>query len=307
MKYLGLDVGSTVCKLVIIDENARIVYKHETLIMGDVLSTVDKILRESGDELDDVVSAGITGSSRNLVGKHLKLELVKSEVIAHSVAVTSRHEVGTLIEIGGQDAKCVTFYEGMIQNFRINSSCGAGTGAFIESQCRRLGVAIEELDGCLENADEDIEISGKCGVFIESAVINCQKMGVKRENILKAVCKALVVNYFNEFCEFGTLPEPVWFQGGVARIKGLKDLFEEQLGVTVNVDEDCNYMGAYGMSLMAKKDPKKGSFKKFKLESSDRYTKKYISCGGCKENCSLLGYYLGDELAFKVGGRCGKY
>lgn len=307
MRFLGLDAGSTICKLVIIDERAEIVYKTEKPIMGDVLGTVDEMLKSIQSEMILVKRAAVTGSSRYLVAKHLKTKLVKSEVIAHSLAVISRHEVGTLLEIGGQDAKYVTFQNGVIKNFRINSSCGAGTGAFIESQCRRLGISIEELDDYVERADEKISVSGKCGVFIESAIINAQKMGIKKENIIKAVCKAMVDNYINEFCKESAVSEPIWFQGGVARIKCIGKLFEEAFGAKVYVDDDCNFMGAYGMGLMAMKYIEEGAFDSSLLEDSGKYVKKYMSCEGCIENCSLLGYYIDDKIKFKIGGRCGKY
>ncbi|MCR5753923.1 MAG: acyl-CoA dehydratase activase [Acetatifactor sp.] len=307
MFFLGLDVGSTNCKLVIINENAEIVYKDEKPVMGDVIGTVDSMLKRSQLEVPSVQSAAVTGSSRYLIAKHLRTELVKSEIIAHALAATSRHEVGTLLEIGGQDAKYITFQNGILKRFQINSSCGAGTGAFIEAQCRRLGIAIEEIDAYVKSADEEISISGKCGVFIESAVINAQKMGVKKQNIVKAVCKAVVDNYINEFCRESTILEPVWFQGGVARIQSIVKMFEEALGVRVHVDDECNFMGAYGMCLTAMKYMDEGNFDASLLNSPENYTKKYITCGECIENCSLLGYCIGEEVLFRIGGRCGKY
>ena len=307
MNYIGIDVGSTTCKIVIIDDNCDIVYKKSEYICGDVLETVMDLVNENPEVLDDVERVGVTGSSRRLVANHFATTIVNSEVIAHSIAAIHRHKVGTLIEIGGQDAKFVAFDKGIVNDFQLNSSCAAGTGAFLESQCRRLGIELSQLDDFVECSDEEIILSGKCGVFIESAVLSCQKMGIRRENIAKAVCRTLVDNYVNEFCKDRELAEPIWFQGGVAKFRSIRQLFSETLQKEVRVDEDCEFMGALGSALLAKNSDVQESFDKEKLVNVSTYERKSIFCRKCKQNCTLLGYYQHEELKFKVGGRCGRY
>lgn len=306
MKYVGIDAGSTACKVALL-EDEKIVLEIEDRNNGDVLDALDRIFSKLSGEISGKVKIGVTGSSRYLVANHFGTNIVNSEVIAHSIAVTSRHDVGTLIEIGGQDAKYVTFKDGIINSFQLNTSCGAGTGAFIESQCRRLGIDLSSLDECVYNSTNDIQISGKCGVFIESAVISQQRIGTRKEDIVKAVCKALVTNYLNEFCKNTEVVGPVWMQGGVAKFKSIVDLFSESLNIKVNVDPDCNFMGAVGMAMLAANDANGNEVDIEKIGDSSRYVKENMICGGCNQNCSLIGYYLDNELRFKIGGRCGKY
>lgn len=310
MHYLGIDVGSSTCKLVIINEYKEIVFKKILSIMGEPLKAVNKAIIDDFDKFKEVSKIGVTGSSRSLIAKHLKTNIIKSEVIAHTLAAIEVYgNVGTIFEIGGQDAKFISLENSIIKEFKINSTCAAGTGAFLEAQARKMGLTLNEFDIYSQNATNDIRLTGKCAVFIESAIINYQKLGESIENIVKAICYALAKNYYSEFCKGKTLTEPIYFQGGVAKINALKSALEKFTNKEIFVHPLCEFMGALGMAIFAleaRDQDENNCIMHITLENA--YKTNIIFCNGCKQACSLVEYLNSkNELEFIIGGRCGKY
>ena len=142
--YIGLDVGSVSVKLAKIDEHENLVSSVYLRNCG-LIETVKKGLEAIYDE-SQVAGIGVTGSGRKFVGMFVGADLVKTEILAHTVGTLSYYpHVRTLMDIGGEDSKLMILNDGVLENFRLNSICSAGTGSFLESIAGRMGIRIEDV------------------------------------------------------------------------------------------------------------------------------------------------------------------
>lgn len=310
---MGIDMGSTACKVVIIDDHDHIVEKVVSQIQVDPISTIRNALHEVDSSKYSIKRVGVTGSARNLVAKCLKTSFTKSEIIAHTFAALNRNmEIKTIIEIGGQDSKFISISEGVISEFKMNSVCAAGTGSFLQWQAERMGVTIEEFDELATQADKELDINGRCTVFIESSVVNLQRRGESRENIAYAICLCLARNYLNEICKSENIHDLISFQGGVAKLKGMTRAFESILSKNMLVDEYCQVYGALGVAMLVRRaddvnDIEVG-FSKANGMCISNYRSESFMCEDCNRKCNLVRYIdQNNDTEFVVGGRCGKY
>ena len=309
MKYIGIDCGSTACKLVVIDNNMKIIFKQCKAVYGNVIETVVSLISSLTLADDQKYIVGVTGSSRILIAKYLRTNLVKSELIAHTLGTLElMPNVGTIIEIGGQDSKLITVENMMIKDFQLNSVCAAGTGAFLESQSYRLGLKIEEFDLLAKKSSTLLPLIGKCSVFVESAMINQQKLGAKKEDIAYSLCVAMAKNYISELIKGRSLRKPIVIQGGVARISSVVSALEKELETEIQVMPFCEYMGAYGMAIFALRSQSNETIDLHDFsDESDNITVVPCSCEDCTNRCDVSDYYFDKQFGFRIGGRCGKY
>ena len=147
--YLGVDIGSISTKGVIIDEENNIVAEKYIWTEGNPISAVKKLIRELKEQVtDDVIikAVGTTGSARKLIGTILNAQVVKNEITAHAIGTLSIYpDVRTIFEIGGQDSKIIIIENGIVVDYAMNTLCAAGTGSFLSSQAKRLGIEVEEF------------------------------------------------------------------------------------------------------------------------------------------------------------------
>ena len=144
--YLGVDIGSISTKGVVIDNNNKIIAKEYIWTEGNPVSAVKKlvsILKKQVDSNYILKGIGTTGSARKLIGLMLDANVVKNEITAHAIGTMSLYpDVKTILEIGGQDSKIILINNGIITDYAMNTLCAAGTGAFLSSQAKRIGVDI---------------------------------------------------------------------------------------------------------------------------------------------------------------------
>lgn len=148
--YLGIDVGSISTKGVIIDKNNAILSSRYIWTQGDPIGAVKNLVGLLEEQFDkeryQVVATGATGSARKLVGAILGATMVKNEITAHAVGTTTFYpDVRTILEIGGQDSKIILVENGVAVDYAMNTLCAAGTGAFLSSQAKRLGIEVEDI------------------------------------------------------------------------------------------------------------------------------------------------------------------
>jgi predicted CoA-substrate-specific enzyme activase len=148
--YLGIDVGSISTKGVIIDEHNQIIVDCYLWTEGNPIEAVKNLIRELKDKVKDlniqVKAVGTTGSARKLIGTILDAQVIKNEITAHAIGTLSLFpDVRTIFEIGGQDSKIILIEDGIIIDYAMNTLCAAGTGSFLSSQARRLGVEVEDF------------------------------------------------------------------------------------------------------------------------------------------------------------------
>lgn len=229
--------------------------------------------------------------------------MVKNEITAHAVGTTTFHpEVRTILEIGGQDSKIILVENGVAVDYAMNTLCAAGTGAFLSSQAKRLGMEVEEIGACALRAQHPTPIAARCTVFAESDLVHKIQMGHPREDIIAGVCNAVVANYLNNVGKGKKIVSPVVFQGGVSKNEGVVAAFERALGCKVTVDENGHLMGAIGAAILARSGKQRKAFD-FAIENMEFHTRE-AECGRCPNNCEIICVYQGDTLIDAWGNRC---
>lgn len=304
--YLGIDIGSISTKGVVIDEFNNIITSLYIWTEGNPIKSVKKLIDKLKSDLPkDIVIKGIgtTGSARKLIGLMVDANIVKNEIMAHAIGTLAFYpEAKTILEIGGQDSKIIIINDGIITDYAMNTLCAAGTGSFLSSQAKRLGVDIEEFGNYALRSTNPVSIAARCTVFAESDLIHKAQVGYQKEDIIAGLCKSIVVNYLNNVAKGKKINGPVVFQGGVSKNKGVVKYFNEILNTKVIVDHNSHLMGAIGIAILARKNQINKSYNlnmaniSFKTIGSD--------CGKCSNNCEILKIYKNNELIDLWGNKC---
>ena len=307
--YLGIDIGSISTKGVIIDDDKNIIAKVYLWTEGNPIEASKRVIASLKEQFDTneykVVSSGTTGSARKLVGAMIGASMVKNEITAHAVGTTTLHpDVRTILEIGGQDSKIIIVEDGIAVDYAMNTLCAAGTGSFLSSQSKRLGVEVEQFGEIALTSDNPTPIAARCTVFAESDLVHKIQMGHRREDIIAGLCKAVVNNYLNNIGKGKKILSPIVFQGGVSKNVGVVAAFKEALEADIIVDENGHLMGAYGAAILALSS---GIEAEFDLGVSDmEFVTREVTCDGCPNHCEVICIYRGDELIDSWGNRCEK-
>lgn len=307
--YLGIDVGSISTKGVIIDKDRKILASEYIWTEGDPIGAVKRLVGLLEPQFDKaayrIVATGTTGSARRLTGAIVGATMVKNEITAHAVGTTAFYpEVRTILEIGGQDSKIILVEDGVAVDYAMNTLCAAGTGAFLSSQAKRLGIDVEEMGEIALHAKHPTQIAARCTVFAESDLVHKIQMGHTKEDIIAGLCNAVVANYLNNVGKGKKIVPPVVFQGGVSKNTGVAEAFKKALGCEVQVDENGHLMGALGAAILAEKSEKRKEFD-FSMEDMQFRTRE-IFCGRCSNNCEIMCVYRNNTLIDSWGNRCEK-
>ncbi|NTU79874.1 MAG: ATPase [Chloroflexales bacterium] len=236
--FLGIDVGSTTVKVVVIDPSTTLHASRYLRAQGRPSATLLQALRDLAQELDfgRVVGVGLTGSGGERIAQQLGGRHV-NELVAQTRALSAFHpEARSVIEIGGQDSKYLDLEwdaaQGrlVIRDFAMNAVCAAGTGSFLDQQAERLGIAIEGEFGALAaQSQSPARIAGRCTVFAKSDMIHLQQRGTPLPDILAGLCLALARNFKGVISKGKAFTPPIIFQGGVAYNQGVVRAFEHVL------------------------------------------------------------------------------
>ncbi len=307
--YLGVDIGSISTKGAIIDDDNNIVASAYIWTEGNPVKAVRNLMRILKEQLPDsyiLKGIGTTGSARKLIGLMLKANIVKNEITAHAVGtLTFYPDVRTILEIGGQDSKIILLKNGIITNYAMNTLCAAGTGSFLSSQAKRLGLDVNEFGTYALKSKNPVKIAARCTVFAESDLVHKAQVGYPKEDIVAGLCKSIVLNYLNNVGKGKKIEAPIIFQGGVSKNAGVVKYFKEVLGEEIIVDENSHLMGAIGIAVMARRH-KTGHT--YSLEMNNiKFDTKAMECTRCSNNCELLKIYRNNELVDSWGSKCGKY
>ena len=307
--YMGIDIGSISTKGVVLDDDSNILAKEYLWTEGNPMGAVKKLLAELEKQFDkdeyEIVSTGTTGSARKLIGVMVGATIVKNEITAHAVGTLNFYpDVRTILEIGGQDSKIILVDNGVVVDYAMNTLCAAGTGAFLSSQAKRLGVEVEEFGKIALQSQSPTQLAARCTVFAESDLVHKIQMGHTRQDIIAGLCRAVVNNYLNNVGKGKKIVSPVVFQGGVSRNEGVVHFFEQQLGTKVIVDENGPLMGAIGIAILGRRARARKKFD-FAVEDMEFRTRE-VSCGRCPNNCEIICVYRDDVLIDSWGNRCDK-
>jgi predicted CoA-substrate-specific enzyme activase len=305
--YLGVDIGSISTKGIIIDENENIIAEKYIWTEGNPIQAVKNLIAELQKQVENkrvqVVSVGTTGSARKLIGVVLNASVVKNEITAHAIGTTSLYpDVRTIFEIGGQDSKIILIEDGIVVDYAMNTLCAAGTGSFLSSQSRRLGLEVEEFGPLALKSKKPTNIAARCTVFAESDLVHKAQIGHKKEDIVAGLCKAVVTNYLNNVGKGKKVIAPIVFQGGVSKNVGVIKAFEDATGEKIIVDPSSHLMGALGVAILAKKS---GIEIEFDFNIADIvFETKGVECQRCANNCEIICIHKDKKLIDAWGNKC---
>lgn len=260
--FVGIDIGSTTSKCVIVDEaEQELIFKfipteYDRNVSGE------KILKLALDELGaaegDIAYVVSTGYGRK---SYERADANIPEIIAHGMGTyLLRPGTRTIIDIGGQDSKVIELNEfGNVERFEMNDKCAAGTGRFFEVLTHRLlGIRMEDLSDLMKKSKNPCTISSMCTIFAESEIISYLSQKVPIEDIAAGTGRSIARRIL-AMGRSAQIPyeEPIIFSGGVANNEAIAEIFSELLGKTVTPIEAPQSTAALGAALRAHRDYRK--------------------------------------------------
>jgi predicted CoA-substrate-specific enzyme activase len=252
--FLGVDLGSTTAKVVVLDE-AGDLRAAEVVQMGAVsragcARAMEKALATAGIGEDDVTAAIATGYGRRLVPG---IDRSFTEITCHARGAAAMCPgVRLVVDIGGQDSKAIAVDdEGLVENFAMNDRCASGTGRFFEVLARAIECDLPELAGLALAGTKELEVSSMCATFAETELISMLAQGEQREDIAASVHRAVATRTLGLAAQVGRRA-PVVMTGGVARNAAAVHFLAEALRTEVTVPDSPQITGAYGAALLAR-------------------------------------------------------
>lgn len=228
---LGIDIGSTTTKLVLMD-GERFIYQKYQRHLSRVRQTTLEMLREMQKEIDiDELSVTISGSAGMGVAEAAGIDFIQEVYATGEVVYKLAPDTGAVIELGGEDAK-VIFYAGGVDE-RMNGSCAGGTGAFIDQMAVLLNMTVDEMDTASLKAERIYPIASRCGVFAKTDIQPLLNQGAKKEDIAASIFQAVVNQTITGLIQGRKIQGKVMFLGGPLHYcQGLKKRFYETLKLT---------------------------------------------------------------------------
>jgi predicted CoA-substrate-specific enzyme activase len=251
--FAGIDLGSTMTKVVVIDENERIRARVESHTGAEHRRLANKVMEEAlaqanlpFAEIDYVVATGYGRINVPFADRQI------TELTCHARGVASLFpSVRTALDIGGQDAKGLKIKEGKLIDFVMNDKCAAGTGRFLEVIAKALGLKLEDLGNISLKSTNRVNISNTCTIFAQQEVVSHLSEGIPLEDIVAGLHEAIASRAVGMLRRLKIEPDVV-FTGGVAKNSGVVKAVRENLGGEVLVPEDPLISGALGAALLGK-------------------------------------------------------
>ena len=249
---LGIDIGSTASKCVMLCDGKEIVSKSLIAVGAGTSGpqrAIAEVLEKAGKTRDEMAYVLATGYGRNSLEGIADHQM--SELSCHAKGASFLFpDVHTVIDIGGQDVKVLQVENGVMTNFVMNDKCAAGTGRFLDVMARVLEVKVEELGDLAAKSTKDVAISSTCTVFAESEVISQLAMDTDKCDIINGIHHSVAARVAGLAHRVG-VRELVVMTGGVAQNSGVVKALEEELGHTIHTSPLTQYNGALGAALFA--------------------------------------------------------
>ena len=313
--FLGMDVGSTTLKAVLCDKDGRICYSHYAKNNGSPLTIAVEILKEIYSLMPSgafIANAAATGYGEQLCKVAFSIPEGEIETIAHYTA--ANHfvpNVDFIIDIGGQDMKCMKLRGGVIESIMLNEACSSGCGSFIQTFAESLGMSAPEFAKAAISAENPVDLGTRCTVFMNSRVKQAQNEGAKVGDISAGLSYSVVRNALYKVIKLrdtSLLGENIVVQGGTFYNDAVLRCFETVSGRKVIRPDIAGIMGAFGAALIAR-NRYSGTpcniIGRDELESFS-FDSKITRCGGCENKCRLTVTRFADGRSFISGNRCEK-
>ena len=253
MYFAGVDIGSTMTKVVLMDKSDNLLSTIKGPTGPEHRRLANEVMRQAleqaGLQINDISYIVATGYGRlNVPFADRQI----TELSCHARGVSSLFpNVRTAIDIGGQDAKCMKIADGRLTNFVMNDKCAAGTGRFLEVTAATLGIRLEGMGDIALKATKKIQISNLCTIFAQQEVVSLLSRGEKLDNIIGGLHDALASRVAALVRRLGIEPDLV-LTGGVAKNNGMVRAMKESLGCELLVPEEPLLTGALGAAILAK-------------------------------------------------------
>lgn len=254
MLKLGLDIGSTTIKCVVLDEENKIIYSTYERHYSQITEKIAEILATVRSKVKGVENAAValSGSAGMGVAESSNIDFVQ-EVYATRVA-TNTFIPGTdvVIELGGEDAKILFLTNGL--EVRMNGTCAGGTGAFIDQMATLLNVPLEELDALAKQYEKTYTIASRCGVFAKTDIQPLLNQGARKSDIAESIFNAVVSQTVAGLAQGREIEGQVVYLGGpLTFMSELRNCFDRTLNTKGICPENSLYFVACGAALCAEK------------------------------------------------------
>ena len=337
--YLGIDAGSTTFKAALIGEGGELLWSSYANNKGDVLGTAKRAISEmygalpvdaeTGEPFVTIGHATVTGYGEGLLLEALRVDSGEIETVAHlRGAQEMLPGVEFILDIGGQDMKCLRVRDGVIDHIMLNEACSSGCGSFIESFASGLNLDVTEFAKTANAAKHPVDLGSRCTVFMNSRVKQAQKEGATVGDIAAGLAISVIKNALFKVIKIRDpheVGEKVIVQGGTFLNDAVLRAFEQLSGVQAVRPDIAGNMGAYGAALLARDRAAAAS----RAQGPDAArpvstmlslaqiralapTHKTVRCKACSNHCLLTVNDFGKDEAtgkhrrFITGNRCEK-
>lgn len=314
--FLGIDAGSTTTKVALMSGDNKLLYTYYDSNDGDPLEKTKQILRDMHAHMPKGVTIGktaVTGYGEHLIKNALMVDIGEVETVAHyRAAHYFQPDVDFILDIGGQDMKAMTIKNDALSTIKLNEACSSGCGSFLETFATGLNYDIKDFAQAALLAKHPSDLGSRCTVFMNSKVKQVQKEGASIGDIAAGLSVSIIKNALFKVIKMRKpedMGKHIVCQGGTFYNEAVLRAFEKIAGVEVIRPNIAGLMGAYGAALIAEDAYNEGD--ETTLLSVDQFdklsfTKEYMHCGGCENNCALTITVFNDGRRFVTGNRCEK-
>lgn len=311
--HIGIDAGSTTIKVAVINTDGELLFSDYQPNLGNPVPLVRKTLLSLYEAHPNIRigSVSATGYGEQLIRNAFHCDFGIVETVAHCTA--ARHflpDVDFLIDIGGQDMKCLKIKDGAISDIFLNEACSSGCGSFLQTFASALGYTPAEFAALSLLAKHPVDLGSRCTVFMNSSVKQAQKDGACVEDISAGLAISVVKNALYKVIRCSNaedLGRKIVVQGGTFYNEAVLRAFEKELGIDVICPDISGLMGAYGSALYglsrAKKDMHSSILNKEQLENFQHKVSS-VNCQGCTNHCLLTINTFASGKPFISGNCC---
>ncbi len=314
--FIGIDAGSTTMKAAVVGKSGQLLYTWYDNNNGDILGTARRIMDDIYDHLPEGCTIGhvtTTGYGEGILIEALRADSGEIETVAHlRGAKAFVPDVEFILDIGGQDMKCLQVRGGVIEHIMLNEACSAGCGSFIANFADSMGMTVQEFAQAAVRGESPIDLGSRCTVFMNSRVKQAQKEGATIGDVAAGLSYSVIKNALfkviklRDYDQIGTY---VVVQGGTFMSDATLRAFELLTGRDVIRPDIAGVMGAYGAALLARdRAGASGTSELLSREEIDnlKVRRTQSHCGRCANNCQLTINSFGNGRRFITGNRCEK-
>ncbi|MDD2189511.1 MAG: acyl-CoA dehydratase activase-related protein [Eubacteriales bacterium] len=314
--FLGIDAGSTTTKAALIDDEKYLLYSFYRSNEGKPIEATMLMMKELYSLLPEgayIANTTVTGYGEGLIKTAFNADMGEIETMAHYKAAEEfLPGVDFILDIGGQDMKCMKIKDGAIYNIMLNEACSSGCGSFIETYSKSVNMNVEAFAEEALFAEYPVDLGTRCTVFMNSKVKQAQKEGATIGDISAGLSHSVIRNALYKVIKLRNTEEAgekIVVQGGTFLNNAVLRSIERIMGRNVVRPDISGIMGAYGAALIAKENHVEGTESDIlKLSAMDCFTvtNTHTRCKGCENNCLLTINKFNDGGRFITGNRCEK-